>query len=105
IPGGIPRIGENGAAISIDWRVALFTIGVSIITGILFGLMPALGVSRPDLAATMNEGGSRSGFGLRQRKARSTLIVGEVGLALVLLVGAALLIRTFIALHMVQPGF
>ena len=53
----------------------------------------------------MNEGGSRSGFGLRQSKARSMLIVGEVGLALVLLVGAALLIRTFIALHQVQPGF
>jgi putative ABC transport system permease protein len=104
-PGGIPRIGEDGAGVSIDWRVALFTIGVSVITGILFGLMPALGVSRPDLAATMNEGGSRSGFGLRQSKARSTLIIGEVGLALVLLVGAALLIRTFIALHMVQPGF
>jgi hypothetical protein len=78
---------------------------MSIVTGILFGLMPAFGASRPDLAATMNEGGSRSGFGLRQSKARSLLIVGEVGLALVLLVGAALLIRTFIALHQVQPGF
>ena len=104
-PGGIPRIGEDGAGVTIDWRVALFTIAVSIVTGILFGLMPAFGASRPDLAATMNEGGSRSGFGLRQSKARSLLIVSEVGLALVLLVGAALLIRTFIALHRVQPGF
>jgi predicted permease len=104
-PGGIPRIGEDGAGVSIDWRVALFTIGVSILTGILFGLIPAFGASRPDLAATMNEGGSRSGFGLRQSKARSMLIVSEVGLALVLLIGAALLIRTFVALRMVQPGF
>jgi predicted permease len=104
-PGDIPRIGENGAGITIDWRVALFTIGVSVLTGILFGLMPAFGAARPDLAATMNEGGSRSGFGLRQSKMRSLLIVSEVGLALVLLVGAALLIRTFLALHGVQPGF
>jgi predicted permease len=104
-PGDIPRIGENGAGVTIDWRVALFTIGVSVLTGILFGLIPALGASRPDLAATMNEGGSRSGFGLRQSKARSALIVTEVGLALVLVIGAALLIRTFIALRMVKPGF
>ena len=104
-PGDIPRIGENGAGVTIDWRVALFTIGVSILTGILFGLIPAIGASRPDLAVTMNEGGSRSGFGLRQSKARSVLIVTEVGLALVLVIGAALLIRTFIALRMVQPGF
>jgi predicted permease len=104
-PGDIPRIGEDGAGVTVDWRVALFTIGVSVLTGILFGLVPAFGVSRPDLAATMNESGSRSGFGLRQSKVRSMLIVSEVGLALVLLVGAALLIRTFIALRMVNPGY
>jgi putative ABC transport system permease protein len=104
-PGAIPRVGENGAGVSIDWTVALFTIGVSVLTGILFGLIPAFGASRPDLASTMNEGGSRSGFGLRQSKARSVLIVSEVGLALVLVIGAGLLIRTFIALRMVQPGF
>jgi putative ABC transport system permease protein len=104
-PGDIPRIGENGTRVSIDWRVALFTVGVSVLTGVLFGLIPAFGASRPDLAITMNEGGSRSGFGLRQSKARSLLIVSEVGLALVLLIGAELFIRTFIALRMVQPGF
>jgi putative ABC transport system permease protein len=104
-PGNIPRIGENGAGVSIDWRVALFTIGVSILTGIIFGLIPAFSASRPDLVATMNEGGSRSGFGLRQSKARSLLIISEIGLALVLLIGAALFIRTFIALRMVKPGF
>ncbi len=104
-PGDIPRVGENGAGVSIDWRVALFTIGISILTGVLFGLIPAFGASRPNLASTMNEGGSRSGFGYRQSKARSLLIVTEVGLALVLLVGAALFIRTFVALRMVKPGF
>ena len=104
-PGDIPRIGENGAGVTVDWRVALFTIGISVLTGILFGLIPAFGASRPDLARTMNESGSRSGFGLKQSKARSALIVTEVGLALVLLVGAALLIRTFIALRMVDPGY
>ncbi len=104
-PGDIPRVGENGVGVSIDWRVALFAVGVSVLTGILFGLIPALGSARPDLAVTMNEGGSRSGFGVRQSKARSLLIVSEVGLALVLLIGAALFIRTFIALRMVQPGF
>ena len=104
-PGDIPRIGESGAGVTVDWRVALFTIGISVLTGILFGLIPAFGASRPDLARTMNESGSRSGFGLRQSKARSALIVTEVGLALVLLVGAALLIRTFIALRMVNPGY
>jgi putative ABC transport system permease protein len=104
-PGDIPRIGENGAGVTVDWRVALFTIGISLLTGILFGLIPAFGASRPDLARTMNESGSRSGFGLKQSKARSTLIVTEVGLALVLLVGAALLIRTFIAMRMVNPGY
>ena len=104
-PGDIPRIGEDGAGVALDWRVALFTVGISVFTGILFGLIPALGASRPDLARTLNEGGSRSGFGLRQSKTRSTLIVTEVALALVLLVGAALLIRTFIALRGVNPGF
>jgi predicted permease len=104
-PGDIPRVGENGTGVSIDWRVALFTVAVSILTGLIFGLFPALGASRPDLATTMNEGGSRSGFGLRHSKTRSLLIVSEIGLALVLLVGAALFIRTSIALRMVKPGF
>ena len=103
-PADLPRIGEKGAGVTLDWRVAVFTIAISLLTGILFGLIPALGASRPDLSATMKEGSSRAGFGLRQSKARSLLIVSEVALALVLLVGAALLIRTFIALRAVNPG-
>ncbi len=104
-PGNIPRIGEQGAAITLDWRVLVFTLLVSLGTGILFGLIPAFSASHADLSLTLKESGSRSGTGLSQNKARATLIVTEVALALVLLVGAALLIRTFAALRGVNPGF
>jgi putative ABC transport system permease protein len=104
-PGNIPRIGERGAAITLDWRVLAFTLLVSLGTGILFGLIPAFNASHADLGLTLKESGVRSGSGLHQNKARATLIVTEVALALVLLVGAALLIRTFAALRGVNPGF
>jgi putative ABC transport system permease protein len=107
-PGNIPRLtDQNGAvhAISlIDWRVAGFTIGVAVLTGILFGLFPALHISNPDLSATLKEGG-RSGGGLLRQRARSMLVVTEIALALILLTGATLLIRTFAGLHSVDPGF
>jgi putative ABC transport system permease protein len=104
-PGNIPRIGLAGAAVGVDLRVLGFTALVSIITGIAFGLFPALRAARTDLSATLKESGGRSGTGFRQNKARSVLVVAEVSLALVLLVGAALLIRTYIALRAVDPGF
>ncbi len=104
-PAGLPRIGENGAAVGLDWRILLFTLGVALLTGILFGLFPAIGASRPDLNTTLKESSNRSGTGFRQSKMRSLLVIGEVSLALVLLIGAALLIRTFIALRHVNPGF
>jgi putative ABC transport system permease protein len=104
-PAGLPRIGEDGSAIGMDWRVLGFTLGVSLLTGILFGLFPAFTASRTDLNSTLKESSSRSGTGFRQSKARSLLVISEVSLALVLLVGSALLIRTFIALHEVGPGF
>jgi putative ABC transport system permease protein len=104
-PGDIPRIGEHGAAIALDWRLVLFTVFVSLVTGVVFGLIPALDVSRTDLSVALNESGGRSGTGLRQNKTRSLLVISEVALALVLLVGAALLIRTFVALRAVNPGF
>lgn len=104
-PGDIPRVGEHGAAVGIDWRVLAFTLSVSLLTGILFGLFPAIGASRPDLNSTLKESSNRTGTGFHQSKARSLLVISEVSLALVLLVGAALLIRTFLALRNVNPGF
>jgi putative ABC transport system permease protein len=104
-PGNIPRIGEHGAGVTIDWRVLAFTLGVSLLTGILFGLFPAIGASRPDLNSTLKESSNRAGTGFRQSKTRSLLVISEVSLALVLLIGAALLIRTFLALRGVNPGF
>jgi putative ABC transport system permease protein len=104
-PGNIPRIGETGAGVGIDWRVLAFTLVVSLVTGILFGLFPAIGASHPDLNSTLKESSNRAGTGFRQNKARSLLVISEVSLALILLVGAALLIRTFVALRTVDPGF
>ena len=104
-PGDIPRIGEHGAAVSMDWRVVAFTAFISLSTGILFGLIPALGVSRADLTAALKTGSGRSGAGLYQKRTRALLVAGEVALALVLSICAALLIRTFAALNAVDPGF
>jgi hypothetical protein len=104
-PAGLPRIGGDGSAIGLDWRVLAFTLAVSLLTGILFGLFPAFAVSRTDLNTTLKESSNRSGTGFRQGKARSLLVITEVSLALVLLIGSALLIRTFFALRGVGPGF
>jgi predicted permease len=102
---GLPRVGEDGALVGLDWRVLGFTLVVSLATGILFGLIPALQGARTDLTTTLKESSGRSGTGFRQNKARSVLVVAEVALALVLLIGSALLIRTSIALSRVDPGF
>ena len=102
---GLPRIGEDGALVGLDWRVLAFTAVVSVGTGILFGLMPALQSSRADLNATLKDSTAQSGAVFRHNKARSTLVVVEVALALLLLVGSALLIRTLVALRNVEPGF
>jgi putative ABC transport system permease protein len=104
-PGNIPRIGQSGAFIGVDWRILVFTIGLSLFTGILFGLFPALTASRHDLNSTLKESGNQQGAGFRQNKARSVFVISQTSLAVVLLIGAALLIRTFIALHEVNPGF
>jgi len=104
-PGNIPRIGVDGSGVAADWRVLAFTIALSLLTGILFGLVPALHASRVDLNSTLKEGTSRAGSGMRQSKARGALVVAELALAVVLLIGAGLLIRTFAALHSVAPGF
>ena len=102
---GLPRIGIDGTMVGLDWRVLVFTVVIALGTGLLFGLFPAVQSARTDLTTTLKEGGSRSGTGFRQNKARSVLVVSEVALALILLVGSALLIRTAIALGGVDPGF
>ena len=101
----IPRIGEYGSGVTLDWRVLAFTFLVSLVTGVLFGLIPALQASRIDLIATLKESSGRTGTGLRQNKMRSLFVTGEIALALVLLVGAALLIHSSIELQAVNPGF
>ncbi|HUP02349.1 MAG TPA: ABC transporter permease [Bryobacteraceae bacterium] len=107
-PGNIPRLTDQDGALRaiplLDWRVALFSAGVAALTGILFGLFPALHTSNPDLASTLKEGG-RSGAGHFHNRARSALVITEVALALVLLIGAGLLIRSFAGLRSVDPGF
>ena len=104
-PSNIPRVGEHGSAVALDWRVLAFTLLMSVVTGVLFGLIPAFSAARSDVSTMIKESGSRTGTGFRQNKARSVLVVAETALALVLLVGAALLIRTFVQLRSVDPGF
>jgi predicted permease len=98
-PGDIPRL----AAIRIDNRVMAFTTAVAALTGILFGLAPALRSSRVNLSETLKEGG-RSLVGGHHRL-RNLLVVTEIALSLVLLIGAGLLIRSFLHVQQVEPGF
>jgi predicted permease len=102
---GLPRLGEAGALFGLDWRVAAFTLGLSLLTGLLFGLVPAVVSSRADLNNVIKDASSRAGSGFRQNKTRSLLVTLEVALSIVLVIGAALLIRTSLALGSVDPGF
>jgi putative ABC transport system permease protein len=97
---GIPRAYEIG----LDWRVLGFTFGISVLTGILFGIIPAFQSSKVDLNDALKEGG-RSGASNLRRGLRNVLMVAEISLAIVLLVGAGLLIRSFFRLQQVNPGF
>jgi putative ABC transport system permease protein len=98
-PNSIPRANE----INLDGRVLAFTVGVSVLTGIIFGLVPALQSSKPDLNETLKDAG-RGSTGSRH-VFRSGLVVSEVALTLVLLIGAGLMIRSFYRLQQVDPGF
>jgi putative ABC transport system permease protein len=97
--------GELGrvAAITIDGRVLGFTLIISLVTGLLFGVLPAFRLSRPDLNVSLKEGGHAGS--LHGRGLRNALMVSEVALAIVLLVGAGLLIRSFVKLLEVDPGY
>lgn len=104
-PGDLPRVGQSGTRIALDWRILLFTVGLSLFTGFVFGLFPALTASQPDISRTLNESGNQLGAGVGQNRARSWFVISQLSFAVVLLVGAGLLIRTFISLRNVNPGF
>jgi putative ABC transport system permease protein len=100
MPEGVPRV----AAIALDIRVLGAAAALSIVTGLLFGVVPALQLSRPDLTTALKDG-SRGSVGAGRHRLRSALVVVEVALAVVLLVGAALFIGSFVTLMRIEPGF
>jgi predicted permease len=103
-PGNIPRLEELG----MDFRVLGFTLAISILTGVVFGLAPALRASRVDLTASLKAGGKGSlsgGLSIRHDKLRGALVIAELAISLPLLVAAGLLVRSFVGLANVPPGF
>ena len=99
-PANLPRIAE----VRVDLPVLLFTLGAALVTGLLFGLVPALQTAGSEMFATLKDS-ARGSTGGRGKRVRSVLVVAEFALALVLLTGAALLLRTLVRLHRVDPGF
>ena len=100
-----PDYVPNEARITINGYVLLFSLGVSMLTGILFGLAPALRSSRPDLVGTLKDGGGGATGSLRGRALRSWLVVAEISLSVVLLAGASLAVRGFVQVLRTDPGF
>jgi putative ABC transport system permease protein len=100
-PAHLPRVDP----LSVDGTVVLFTFSVSLFAGALFGLLPAGRYATPDLAAALRGGGRTSSQGRERQRARDMLVIVQVALALVLLIGSGLMIRTFQAMRRVQPGF
>jgi predicted permease len=100
-PANIPRLAE----IALDPTVLLFTLGVSMLAGLLFGLIPVFKYARPHLNSALRDGGRGMSAGRERHRARNILVVTQVALALVLLVASGLMIRTFQSLREVHPGF
>src|ERR1022692_1876798 len=100
-PAGVPRLAQA----ALDLRVFGFALGVSLVTGILFGLAPGMQASGSGLSMTLNEGGRGGTAGRAGRRIRNALAIAEVALAVVVLIGAGLLMRSFIRLRGVDPGF
>ena len=99
-PNDIPRVKE----IDLDLSVLFFTVLVSVLTGVLFGLAPALQASRADLQSTLREGTGRTTGSVGQRRTRGLLVISQLALALMLLVGAGLMIKSFLRLQAVDSG-
>jgi putative ABC transport system permease protein len=102
-PSDLPRLGPDAGGVTADWRVLMFTVTISVITGLVCGVWPALRLSQADHLAHL--AGTRSSATPRDRRIRAIFVVGEMALALVLLIGASLLIRTFVALNTVDRGY
>ena len=100
-PANTPRVDE----IAIDLRVFAFTLGVTVLAGLLFGLVPALQTSRPNLNETLKDSGQRGSDTGGRNRAGSSLIVSEIALSFILLAGAGLLIKSFMHLREINPGF
>ncbi|HYN83898.1 MAG TPA: ABC transporter permease [Pyrinomonadaceae bacterium] len=100
-PGDIPRL----ESVRLDPRVLAFTFAVSLLTGVLFGLVPALRASKPELTESLKEGSRGTNARPGRQRVRGALIAGELALALMLLVGAGLLLKSFWRLQAVDPGF
>jgi putative ABC transport system permease protein len=100
-PQDLPRIHET----HMDGRVIVFTLAVSLVTGILFGLVPALAASNPDLNETLKDGGRGGTGSAKRQRVRNAFVIAEVTLALVLLIGAGLMLKSFWRLQGVDPGF
>jgi putative ABC transport system permease protein len=101
MPVDVPRI----TGLQPDWRVLLFTLAASVLTGVLCGIAPAWSASNINLTEAMKEGGRHSTSGRSQNLFRDVLVVGQIAIALTLLTGAGLLLRSFIHLQQVNPGF
>ncbi|HUK89925.1 MAG TPA: ABC transporter permease, partial [Blastocatellia bacterium] len=101
LPAGFPRVAE----IRLDSGVFGFTLAIAVVTGLLFGLAPAVAASRADLRESLHEGGRSASAGGRQLRLRSLLVAGETGLACVLLIAAGLMLHSFVNLLRSDPGF
>ena len=97
----LPRAGE----IHIDWETLAFTLLVSIVTAVFFGLIPSLETSKPDLNMILRESGRGATGSLRRSQARGLLVIGQVAVSMILLIAASLLMRSFLKLQQVDPGF
>jgi putative ABC transport system permease protein len=104
-PSDLPRIQEMSSLPALDPWVAGFTILLAVATGIVFGLIPAVELSHPELVSSLKESSPSTGTGLKHSRTRSTLVSAEIAIAVVLSCGAALLIRSFAAMHATNLGF